>query len=187
LRALPGLDIVVPADGAQTRSAVRNAVADPKPTYIRVGRFKVPNVSEGHAELERGKFVLAREGSDVTIIATGTEVSRALFAAASLGAEGVSARVLNATYLSPLDERAIVEAARETRAIITAEEANIAGGLGAAVASVVGQLEDGARVPLRILGLKAFAPTGSTAFLLDHFGLDSDHIAAAAREVLNRD
>jgi transketolase len=188
LRALPGLDIVVPADGAQTRAAVRNAVADPRPTYIRVGRFKVPHVSEDNAGLERGKFVVAREGTDVTLIAAGTEVSRALWAAASLAAEGVSARVLNATYLSPLDEDAIKDAARQTGGIITAEEANVAGGLGAAVASVVGQLEDRARVPMRILGLKDhFAPTGSTAFLLDHFGLTADHIAAAAREVLNRD
>ena len=188
LRALPGLDIVVPADGAQTRAAVRNAVADPRPTYIRVGRFKVPHVSEDNAGLERGRFVVAREGTDVTLIATGTEVSRALWAAASLAAEGVSARVLNATYLSPLDEDAIKDAARQTGGIITAEEANVVGGLGAAVASVVGQLEDGARVPMRILGLKDhFAPTGSTAFLLDHFGLTADHIAAAAREVLNRD
>lgn len=188
LRPLPGLDIVVPADGPQTRSALRNAVADPRPTYIRVGRFKVPQVSGDNSTLERGKFVLAHEGSDVTIIATGTEVSRALWAAASLASEGVSARVLNAAYLSPLDEDGIKEAARQTGGIITAEEANVAGGLGAAVASVVGQLEDGARVPMRILGLKDhFSPTGSTAFLLDHFGLTADHIAAAAREVLNRD
>ncbi|MBT2538892.1 transketolase family protein [Arthrobacter sp. ISL-69] len=187
LRALPGLDIVVPADGAQTRAAVRNAVADPRPTYIRVGRFKVPHVSEDNVGLERGKFVVAREGNDLTIIATGTEVSRALWAAASLAAEGVSARVLNAVYLSPLDEDAIKDAARQTGAIITAEEANVAGGLGAAVASVVGQLEDRARVPMRILGLNHFAPTGSTAFLLDHFGLTADHISAAAREVLHRD
>jgi transketolase len=188
LRALPGLDIVVPADGPQTRSAIRNAVADPKPTYIRVGRHKVPTVSGDDAELERGKFILAREGTDVTIIAIGTEVSRALWAAESLAAEGISARVLNAAYLSPLDESSIQDAARQTGAIITAEEANVAGGLGAAVATVVGQLEDGARVPLRILGLKDhFAPTGSTDFLLNHFGLDADHIAAAAREALNRD
>jgi transketolase len=186
LRALPGLDIVVPADGDQTRAAVRNAVANPRPTYIRVGRFKVPKVSDHDSSFERGKFVTARQGSDATIIATGTEVSRALWAAASLEAEGISTRVLNATYLSPLDEEAIVTAARETGAIVTAEEANVAGGLGAAVASVVGQLEDGARVPLRILGLKDFAPTGSTQYLLGHFGLEADDIAKAVRGALNR-
>ena len=187
LRALPGLDIVVPADGAQTRAAVRNAVENPRPTYIRVGRFKVPQVSEEDVALERGKFVVAKDGSDVTIIATGTEVSRALWAAADLEAEGISTRVLNAVYLNPLDVPAIEAAARETGAIVTAEEANVSGGLGAAVASVVGQLEDGARVPLRILGLKdQFAPTGSTQFLLEHFGLEATDIAAAARGALNR-
>jgi transketolase len=186
LRALPGLDIVVPADGDQTRAAVRNAVANPRPTYIRVGRFKVPKVTDHDSSFERGKFVIAREGSDATIIANGTEVSRALWAAASLEAEGISVRVLNATYLSPLDEEAIVTAARETGAIVTAEEANVAGGLGAAVASVVGQLEDGARVPLRILGLQDFAPTGSTQYLLGHFGLEADDIAKAVRGALNR-
>ena len=186
LRALPGLDIVVPADGEQTRAAVRNAVADPRPTYIRVGRFKVPNVSEAGAGLERGKFTVAREGNDVTIIATGTEVSRALWAAATLETEGISARVLNAVYISPLDTAAIEAAARETKAIITAEEANVAGGLGAAVASVVGRLESDARVPVRILGLQDhFAPTGSTAFLLEHFGLGADHIIAAAHGALS--
>jgi transketolase len=186
LRALPGLDIVVPADGDQTRAAIRNAVANPRPTYIRVGRFKVPKVTGEETGLERGKFVLAREGSDVTIIATGTEVSRALWAAASLEEDGISARVLNAVYISPLDEQAIAAAARETGAIVTAEEANVAGGLGAAVASVVGQLEDGARVPLRILGLREFAPTGSTQYLLNHFGLEAEDIENAVRGALNR-
>ncbi len=185
LRALPGLDIVVPADGAQTRSAIRNAVADPRPTYLRIGRFKVPAVSDPKASLTRGRFVTAREGTDVTIIATGTEVSRALHAAEILADQNISTRVLNAVYINPLDKAAIAAAARETRAIITAEEANVSGGLGAAVASYVGQLERDARVPLRILGLQdEFAPTGDAQFLLDYFGLGGDKIAEAAAEAL---
>jgi transketolase len=186
LRALPGLDIVVPADSWQTRLAVRAAVADPRPTFIRVGRHKVPAVSAEGSTLERGTFQQLTDGTDATIIATGTLVSRALLAASALEAQGISTRVLNASYIAPLDVGAIQAAARETRVVITAEEANIAGGLGAAVASVIGQLEDASRVPLRILGLTEFAPTGSTDFLLEHFGLTDSHIVIAAKEALGR-
>jgi transketolase len=184
LRALPGLDIVVPADRLQTRQAVRNAVRMPRPTYIRVGRHKVPDVMTDDAVLERGRFQTLRDGTDVTLIAAGTLVSRALTAADVLRAEGVSVRVLNASYLAPLDIASIVAAAGETKAIVTAEEANVAGGLGAAVASVVSQLGRNSRVPVRILGLTEFAPTGSTDFLLEYFGLAVDDLAAAAREAL---
>ncbi|MEA9984043.1 transketolase family protein [Subtercola sp. RTI3] len=182
LRALPGLDIIVPADRLQTRQAVRAAVANPRPTFIRVGRHKVPDVTPEGTELVRGRFQQIRAGRDVTFIVTGTVVSRAIEAAAVLAESGIEARVLNASYIAPLDVEAIVAAARETSAIVTAEEANIAGGLGAAVASVVSQLEAGARVPLRILGLTEFAPTGSTDFLLNYFGLSSAHLVTAARE-----
>jgi transketolase len=186
LRPLPGLDIVVPADRRQTRLAVRQAVADPRPTFIRIGRFKVPDVTTDDDVLGRGRFLQHRPGDDVTIIGTGTMVARALDAAESLAAAGISARVLNAAYIAPLDVEAITAAARQTRAIITAEEANVAGGLGAAVASVVSQLEDGARVPMRILGLHEFAPTGSTRELLEYFGLTASRIVDAARELLGR-
>jgi transketolase len=184
LRPLPGLDIVVPADRRQTRLAVRQAVADPRPTFIRVGRYKVPDVTTDDDPLERGRFLQQRPGDDVTLIATGTMVSRGLDAAEQLAAAGISTRVLNAAYIAPLDLDAIAAAARRTRAIVTAEEANVAGGLGAAVASVVSQLEDGARVPMRILGLHEFAPTGSTSDLLDYFGLTATRIADAAKELL---
>jgi len=182
LRALPGLDIVVPADRLQTRQAVQQAVASPRPMYIRVGRHKVPDVSPADSVLERGRFQTLREGTDVTLIGTGTLVSRALEAAELLAADGLSARVLNAAYIAPLDVPAIIAAAEQTGAIIIAEEGNVAGGLGAAVASVVSQLGRDARVPLRILGLTEFAPTGSTDFLLDYFGLTAAHLAAAARD-----
>lgn len=184
LRALPGLDIVVPADRAQTRAAVASAVAQPRPMYIRVGRHKVPDVSVAGAPLARGRIVAARDGSDVTLIGAGTTVSAALEAADALAEQGISARVLNAAYLAPFDAEAVLRAAAETRAVVTVEEANVSGGLGAAVASLLAQQPDAARVPMRILGLRDFAPTGSTAYLLDHFGLTAGHIATAAREVL---
>jgi transketolase len=184
LRALPGLDIIVPADRQQTRLAVRQAAASPRPTFIRVGRHKVPDVTTESSVLERGRFEVARTGTDVTIIAAGTLVSRGLAAADILASLGISARILNAAYIAPLDVDAILSAAAETRAIITAEEANVAGGLGAAVASIVSQ-STGARPPIRILGLAEFAPTGSTDFLLDYFGLTAESIVAAAREALS--
>jgi transketolase len=185
LRALPGLDIVVPADRHQTRLAVRRAVEQPRPTYIRVGRFKVPDVSDQSSGLERGRFQTVREGSDVTLIGTGTTVSRVIEAADALAETGLSVRVLNAAYIAPLDVDAIASAASQTRAIVTAEEANVAGGLGAAVASVVSQLPAGSRPPVRILGLHDFAPTGNTAYLLEYFGLTAAHIGAAARDALS--
>jgi transketolase len=184
LRALPGLDIVVPADEAETRQAVRLAARRERPLYIRVGRTKTPAVNPVGAELARGRWTTVREGSDVTLIAIGTLVSRALEAADRLAGEGVAARVLNAAWIAPLDEAAVLAAARETAGLVTAEEANVAGGLGAAVASLI--VTQGALAPMRLLGLKdKFAPTGPTDFLLDYFGLNAAGLAAAAREILD--
>lgn len=189
LRALPGLDIVVPADRRQTRDAVRWSAAAGRPVFIRVGRVKVPDLTPDRAcdgrtpTLARGRFRQERAGSDVTLIVTGSTVCRALAAAELLAAGGVSARVLNAVFIAPLDEEAILDAAVTTLGIVTAEEATVTGGLGAAVASVVAQA--GARVPVSILGMREFAPTGAAEYLLDqHFGLSASGIAAAARKVL---
>jgi transketolase len=179
-RAIDNLDVLVPADPAQTRAAVRWAVEYPGPVYLRVPRFKVPEVTPEGTPLERGRSVLVRDGDDVTIIAVGTLVSRALEAAEKLSADGISARVVNMPFVDPLDATAVLEAARETRGIVTAEEAIVTGGLGAAVASLVAQHHP---VPMRILGVSGFAPTGSAGYLLDHFGLNADGIATAAHEL----
>lgn len=186
LRALPGLDIVLPADRRQTRQAVCNAAADPRPTFIRVGRRKVPDVTAPGEQLLRGRMCLARPGTDVTIVAIGTTVSNALDAAASLAEEGIDARVLNAAYLAPFDIDAIVHAAIETRAILTVEDASVSGGLGAAVAMCIVELPASERVPVKVLGLRQLAPTGGEAFLLEYFGLDARSIAHAAHELLER-
>jgi transketolase len=186
LRALPGLDIVIPADRAQTKAAVRQAAASPRPAFIRVGRIKVPDLPGEATTLERGRFQLLRDGRDVTIFAAGTTVAPALDAASRLAGDGVSARVLNAVYLAPLDVEAVLAAAHDTSAIVTAEEANVAGGLGAAVAAVV--LQGGARqrVPVEMLGFRDFAPTGDASFLLERGGLTAEGIAQAARRALRR-
>jgi transketolase len=182
LRAVPNLPVVVPADPAQTRAAVRWAAANPGPAYLRVGRFPVPAVTPPGAPFELGRAVPLADGGDVTLIATGAMVSRALRAAGQLRDEGVAARVLNMVFVDPLDEAAVLAAARTTRGIVTAEEAAVSGGLGAAVASLVVQRHP---VPMRILGVPGvFAPTGGAGFLLEHFGLTAAGIAAAARDLL---
>ena len=179
-RAIDNLNVLVPADPAQTRAAVRWAVENPGPLYLRVPRFKVPEVTPEDAPLELGQSVLVSDGDDVTIIAVGTMVSRAVDAAERLRGDGISARVVNMPFVDPLDVAAVLDAARETRGIVTVEEAIVTGGLGAAVASLVAQHTP---VPMRILGIDGFAPTGDTTFLLEHFGLTADGIARAAHEL----
>lgn len=187
MRALPNLDIVVPADELQTQQAVKWAVEAKRPVYMRVGRHKVPNLVADGTPFTRGAFVEMTNGNDVTIIAAGSMVSRAIAGSSILKKQGINARVLNATFIAPLDEVAIKKAAKETRGIVTVEEANVAGGLGAAVASLLGTLEADSRVPLRIVGTDDWSPTLSTDGLYTHFGLTAENIAAQANEVLARD
>ncbi|MFG1924268.1 transketolase family protein [Cryptosporangium sp. NPDC048952] len=182
MRAVANLPVVVPADPVQTRQAVRWAVENPGPVFIRIPRFKVPVVTPDDAPFGPGLSNTLTEGDDVTVIAIGTLVSRALRAAEILRAEGIGLRVINMPFVDPFDVEAALAAARETKGIVTAEEATISGGLGAAVASLVATEQP---VRMRILGVpNVFAPTGSASFLLDHFGLTADGIAAAARELL---
>lgn len=182
MRAVADLPVVVPADPGQTRAALRWAASHDTGSYLRIPRFKVPEVVPAGAPFEYGRAQTLRDGADVTIVAVGTMVSRALVAADALAADGISARVLNTPFVDPLDNEAILRAAEETGHLVTAEEATTTGGLGAAVAALVVQHRP---VPVRILGVSGFAPTGSPAFLLDHFGLTADGIASAARELLS--
>lgn len=181
MRALPNMTVIFPADPAETRAAIRWAATAGKPVYLRIGRFKVPAVSPEGRAFEVGKAVELRGGGDVTLVATGTMVCRALAAAELLAARGHQARVLDLHTLKPLDAEALVRAARETGKVVTVEEAYVEGGVGSAVAALLAQR---CPVPMRILGVTDFAPTGDTGFLLDHFGLDAAGIARAALELL---
>jgi transketolase len=182
LRAVADLPVVVPADPAQTAQAVRWAAANPGPSYLRIPRFPVPDVTPPGSHFQPGRALQLTDGSDVAVIAAGTMVSRALQAATTLREEGIEARVLNMAFIEPLDTDAVLEAAAQTRGIVTVEEATTTGGLGAAVAALTAQQRP---THLRILGVtRSFAPTGSTAFLLEHFGLTADQIAAAARDIM---
>ena len=180
LRAIADLAIVVPADPQQTREAMRWAVEAKRPVYLRVGRVKVPAVTPPEERFVFGRATTLRAGADVTLVATGTMVSRALDAADELARDGIAARVINMSTIEPLDESAIVLAARETGRIVTIEEARPTGGLGAAVAAVVVRTHP---VPMRVLGVSGFAPTGRAELLYEYFGLDAPGIARAAREL----
>jgi transketolase len=184
IRAIAGLPVVVPAGPRQTRAAVRWAAAAEGPSYLRIPRYAVPEVSAEGEPFLPGRAVRLTDGDDVTVVAVGTMVSRALVAARTLAAEGIGLRVLNMAFVHPLDVDAVLAAAAETAGIVTAEEGTLSGGLGAAVASVVAEHRP---APMRLLGIPGvFAPTGSTTFLLEHFGLTADGIAAASRDVLAR-
>jgi transketolase len=185
MRVLPNLTVIVPADPVETAAAMRYSLTHEGPMFLRIARVPVPRVHGDDYEFRLGKAVQLREGSDVTLIANGLMVSRALDAANALDARGVSARVLNMGTVKPLDREAIVDAARTTRGIVTAEEALAAGGLGGAVAEVLAQEHP---VPMRILGVPdVFAPTGTVEFLLEHFGLTAAGIERAALDLLQRE
>lgn len=181
LRPLTDLTLLNPADPQQTRDAVRWAAGASRPVYMRIGRFKVPSVTPEDTRFEPGRAVVVRQGHDIALVATGVLVSRAIEAAETLAASGISARVLNIATIAPLDDDALLAAARETRGIVTAEEGVRHGGLGSAVAELLAERHP---ARMRILGVPHFAPTGNAGFLLDHFGLNAAGIVAAARELL---
>lgn len=181
LRAIPGMTVLVPSDPEETRQVVRWAAQHDGPVFIRVSRMGVPDVNPEGYRFAPGRAVTLREGDDVTLVATGTVVVRALDAADLLAAEGISARVLSMPSIKPLDEDALLAAARETGAIVTVEEA-LTSGLGGAVAELVVRHHP---VPMRFVGVPdTFAPTGKVEWLLDHFGISAVGVADAAREVL---
>jgi len=180
LRAISGLAIVVPADPVETRGAMRWAAGTESPSYLRIGRFRVPAVLPETYRFELGRAVELRHGSSLTIVASGVMVHRALEAADELQRRGILARVLNVSTLKPIDTDALVRAAEETGRVVTVEESVIDGGLGSAVAQVLCEQHP---VPMRILGVPQFAPTGNASFLLDHFGLNAAGIVRAALEL----
>jgi transketolase len=182
LRAIANMTVIVPADPVETAQAVRVAASVTGPMFLRISRMPVPIVHGADYRFEIGKAARLREGGDVTLIANGVLVSRALEAAELLAAEGVQARVLNMSTVRPLDTAAVLAAAAETGRIVTIEEHTIFGGLGGAIAEVVVANQP---VPMRILGVPGvFAPTGSTEWLLQHFGLTAQGIRDAALELM---
>ncbi len=184
MTAVPGLTVIVPADGPETEQAVRAAAWLPGPFYIRLGRPKTPVVHGGGYTFEVGRAEVLREGRDVTIIACGLLVARALLAAEILAGEGVSCRVVNIATIKPLDEAAVEAAARDTGALVVAEEHLEQGALGGAVARALARRHP---VPVEFVSLKdCFGTSGPAEALLEQYCLTETHIAAAARRALGR-
>jgi transketolase len=184
MRVLPHMRVIVPADGIEARQAVRAAAATPGPFYVRLSRASTPVVLGDDYEFEIGRGAVLREGSDLAIAACGVEVAEALAAAELLAADGIQARVLNLACIDPLDEELVTLAAQECGAILTAEEHQVHGGLGDAVASAVAR---NCPVPMEMAGMHGeFGQSGTAAQLLAHYRLDGAGLAERARELLKR-
>ena len=183
MRTIPGMAIVNPADATEARAAVEWAINYYGPVYLRFGRLAVPVLFDKDSyKFEFGKGVTLADGSDVTVIATGIMVDMALSAREMLAAEGISARVINMHTIKPLDREAVLKAAADTGAIVTAEEHNIIGGLGSAVAEVVCEERP---VPVLRVGVEdKFGKSGKVPALLELYGLTPAAIAAKAREAV---
>lgn len=183
-RVLPNLPVIAPCDSIETAAAVEWAAGYPGPVFLRLSRVGVPDLLPENHSFELGRANLLRDGNDVTLIANGTLTHRMVKAAEILSGRGIQARVLNMATVRPIDTEAVVVAARETGAILTAEEHSVFGGLGSAIAEVVvSELP----VPMKILGVPGiFAPTGSAEFLLDEFGMAPAAVAEAAQALIAR-
>ena len=183
MRSIPGMVIINPADDIEAIQAVHAAADFDGPVYMRFGRLAVPRVNAEDYKFEIGKGVELRGGKDVTIVATGLMVAPALEAAEMLKADGIDARVINIHTIKPIDKDILVKAAKETGAIVTAEEHNVIGGLGGAVCEA---LSEEYPVPVVRLGVEdTFGKSGPALELLKIYGLDAEHIAEKAKKAVS--
>ena len=185
MRAVPNLNVIVPADGPSAKTLITEAAKTPGPFYIRLARPNVPTVHQSPSDLHIGKAKVLREGSDVTIVGCGIMVNEAIDAAEMLIKERISAEVIDSHTIKPLDVQTIVRSARKTGHVVSAEEANIIGGLGGAVAEALGENH-----PTRMLriGIRdIYGESGEHPELLAKFGLTSKEIFRAAKTLLGRD
>lgn len=184
MRSIPGMVILNPADDIEARAAVLAAAEHDGPVYMRFGRLAVPRIFDEDYKFEIGKAVTLKEGSDVTIIATGLMVNEAIEAAKILEAEGITVELINMHTIKPLDKDAVIKAAKKTGCIVTAEEHNVIGGLGDAVCDVV--CEE-CPVPVVKLGVEdTFGKSGPAVELLHIFGLDADNIVKKAKLAISK-
>ena len=182
MRTIPGMTIINPADAVEARQAVFAAAEIDGPVYMRFGRLAVPVIFDDSYKFEIGKGVELKSGTDVTVIATGLMVKEAMEAYDLLAAEGISARIINMATIKPIDRDIIEKAARETGAIVTAEEHSVIGGLGSAVAEVVTET---CPVPVVKGGVEdKFGMSGPANELLDIFGLRAKDIAEKAKQAI---
>lgn len=184
MRSIPHMTVIVPADGVETEKAVFKVAEMKGPVYLRLGRPAVPVLFDDNYNFEIGKAVTMRKGNDAAVIACGIMVSEALNAAEELAKDGINVSVINMSTIKPLDDEAVIAAAKETGAVVTAEEHSIIGGLGSAVAEVLGE---NCPVPLVRLGINdTFGESGTPNDLLVKYGLTAEHIMQAVRKVLKK-
>ena len=182
LRSLPGMTVVVPCDALEAKRAAIASASHPGPVYLRLGRAPAPVITKESEPFQIGRAGILRGGSDVTVIACGLMVEHSLKAAEQLAKEDIDARVINMHTIKPIDRSAVIAAAKETGALVTAEEHTIMGGLGGAVAEVVVQEHP---VPMRFVGTQdRFGTSGDPAELLKAFHLMPEDIVKAVKEVL---
>ncbi len=185
MRGLPKMNVIVPCDPASVRWAVNCAAETPGPAYIRLSRESYPDIYDSCDHLALGKGIVLREGTDATVFACGLMVHKALEAAELLAQNGVSLRVVDMYSIKPIDRELILKCARETGAIVTAEEHSVIGGLGSAVAEVLAH--EGAGVPVEFIGTQdTLTATGPYDVLLKRFGLDAPAIVSAVERSMAR-
>ena len=183
-RAIPGMVVVSPADALEVAQATEAILNYEGPVYMRTGRSPSPRVLDASYRFQLGKGQILREGSDVTLVACGVEVARSLDAAEILGAEGIAARVVNMATLKPIDAELLERCATETGCFVTAEDHNIHGGLGSAVAEVLAQIRP---CPIEFVGVRdTFGESGEPDELAEKYCLTGPHIAEAARRAIAR-
>ena len=183
MRAIPNMTVVVPADGIETEKVILEAAKYNGPMYVRLGRSAVPTLFNEDYKFEIGKGSVVRDGNDATIIACGMMVNEAIIAHEALKSEGINVRVINMSTIKPIDKELIINAAKETKAIVTAEEHSIVGGLGSAVSEVV---SEECPVVVKKVGVKdVFGESGTPAELLEKHGLTAKHIVESVKEAIN--
>jgi transketolase len=175
--------VISPSDAVETKAVIKAAIEYDGPVYIRLGRLNVPVIyDEANFKFELGKGITISEGTDVTIIATGLMVHAAIEAAAILSSEGIKARIVDIHTIKPIDKDIIIKAAKETGAIVTAEEHNILGGLGSAVAEVLSQNYP---TPMKMVGVEdVFGKSGKPERVLEMYGLTAQNIVSKVKEVM---
>ena len=182
MRSIPNMTVLVPADGVEAEKMIFAAAEYNGPMYVRLGRSAVPTLFDENYNFEIGKGVVLKEGNDATIIACGMMVNEALIAADMLKEENINVRVINMSTIKPIDTELIIKAAKETKAIVTAEEHSIIGGLGSAVSEVVSENHP---VKVKKVGLNdCFGESGTPGELLEKYGLTAKNIVAKVKEAI---
>jgi transketolase len=182
MRVLPNMTVIVPCDSLEAERATLAMAIDPRPNYLRLAREATPIITTEHTPFEIGKAYIHKVGTDITLVATGTMTYHALLAAEKLAKDGISAEVVHVPTIKPLDNETILTSVRKTGGVITAEEGQIIGGLGGAIAELLGENYP---VPMRRIGMQdRFGESGEPDELFKHFGLTATHIVLAAHQVL---